>query len=90
MYGANTDVGKTIFSTILCKGAKRLRPNEEVAFLKPISTGPDDESDQRCKSDHSVAVLAVRAVILTTVTDGADLADSGHRTYREGYLTRDF
>lgn len=56
VYGANTDVGKTIFSTILCKGAKTLRPHEEVAFLKPVSTGPEDESDQRCMPDPHILV----------------------------------
>jgi dethiobiotin synthetase/adenosylmethionine--8-amino-7-oxononanoate aminotransferase len=57
VYGANTDVGKTIFSTILCKGVKRLRRNDEVAFLKPISTGPEDEADQRCMRDPHILML---------------------------------
>lgn len=50
VFGANTDVGKTIFTTLLCKAARTLWANETVTFLKPVSTGPDDEADDRCKS----------------------------------------
>lgn len=50
VFGANTDVGKTIFTTLLCKAAKKLWADETVTFLKPVSTGPDDEADDRCKS----------------------------------------
>jgi dethiobiotin synthetase/adenosylmethionine--8-amino-7-oxononanoate aminotransferase len=48
IYGANTDVGKTIFSTLLCKAARRHWRNEDTVFLKPVSTGPADEADDRC------------------------------------------
>ncbi|QIX00182.1 hypothetical protein AMS68_005699 [Peltaster fructicola] len=41
--GANTGVGKTIFSTILCKAFQRRLPR--VNYLKPVSTGPLDEAD---------------------------------------------
>ncbi|PYH48131.1 adenosylmethionine-8-amino-7-oxononanoate aminotransferase [Aspergillus saccharolyticus JOP 1030-1] len=44
VYGANTDVGKTIVSTLLCKA---LQPQGPVSFLKPVSTGPLDEADDR-------------------------------------------
>jgi len=47
VYGANTDVGKTVASTILCKTAKSLYKNDQVAFVKPVSTGPHDEADDR-------------------------------------------
>ncbi|KAK3346908.1 pyridoxal phosphate-dependent transferase [Lasiosphaeria hispida] len=47
VYGANTDVGKTIFSTLLCKAATRFWDNEQTAFLKPVSTGSLDEADDR-------------------------------------------
>lgn len=50
IFGANTDVGKTIFTTLLCKAARKIWPQETVTFLKPVSTGPDDEADDRCKS----------------------------------------
>ncbi|KAE9367806.1 onanonoxo-7-onima-8-eninoihtemlysoneda [Stipitochalara longipes BDJ] len=47
IYGANTNVGKTIMSTILCKGFKRQFPSQNVWYLKPVSTGPLDEADDR-------------------------------------------
>ncbi|KAL6831802.1 pyridoxal phosphate-dependent transferase [Trichoderma camerunense] len=46
IFGANTEVGKTVFSTLLCKAAARRSPGG-VAFLKPVSTGPDNEADDR-------------------------------------------
>lgn len=48
IYGANTDVGKTIFATALCRTAARVYRGERVSFLKPVSTGPDHESDSWC------------------------------------------
>lgn len=50
IFGANTDVGKTIFSTLLCKGTKELWKDSKVTFLKPVSTGPASEADTRCES----------------------------------------
>ncbi|KAG8419482.1 hypothetical protein J3458_004343 [Metarhizium acridum] len=47
VFGANTDVGKTIFTTLLARTAKKLWKEEHVAFLKPVSTGPGDEADDR-------------------------------------------
>ncbi|KAH9991195.1 PLP-dependent transferase [Xylariaceae sp. FL0662B] len=47
VYGANTDVGKTVFTTILCRTARSLWKGEQTAFLKPVSTGPQDEADER-------------------------------------------
>lgn len=44
VYGANTDVGKTIVSTLLVKA---LSERSKVGFLKPVSTGPLDEADDR-------------------------------------------
>lgn len=46
VYGANTNVGKTIVSTVLCSAVQR--QNRPVAFLKPVSTGPLEEADDRC------------------------------------------
>ncbi|KAF5583788.1 adenosylmethionine-8-amino-7-oxononanoate aminotransferase [Fusarium pseudoanthophilum] len=43
VYGANTDVGKTIFSTILCNSASKR--GDRTWFLKPVSTGAADEAD---------------------------------------------
>lgn len=44
LYGANTDVGKTIFSTILCKTFER---TAKTSYLKPVSTGPLAEADDQ-------------------------------------------
>lgn len=46
LYGANTDVGKTIFSTVLCNAFARKVKN--VYYLKPVSTGPANDADDRC------------------------------------------
>lgn len=45
VYGANTGVGKTIFSSILCRAFQKRF--EKVHYLKPISTGPQDEADDQ-------------------------------------------
>ncbi|KAK4497392.1 hypothetical protein PRZ48_011843 [Zasmidium cellare] len=50
VYGANTGVGKTIFSSILCRAFQKRLP--AVNYLKPVSTGPLDEAD-----DHHIATL---------------------------------
>jgi dethiobiotin synthetase/adenosylmethionine--8-amino-7-oxononanoate aminotransferase len=48
IYGANTNVGKTIVSTILCKALRRKSKNHEgVWYLKPVSTGAKDDADDR-------------------------------------------
>ncbi|EKD12561.1 hypothetical protein MBM_09317 [Drepanopeziza brunnea f. sp. 'multigermtubi' MB_m1] len=47
IYGANTNVGKTILSTVLCKAFARKYPSEAMWYLKPVSTGPLDEADDR-------------------------------------------
>lgn len=47
MYGANTDVGKTILSTVLCKALGRRTSAKGLLYLKPVSTGPQSEADDR-------------------------------------------
>ncbi|KAL2200418.1 pyridoxal phosphate-dependent transferase [Corynascus similis CBS 632.67] len=47
VYGANTDVGKTIVTTLLCRAARRLWQTENTTYLKPVSTGPAGEADDR-------------------------------------------
>lgn len=49
VFGANTEVGKTVFTTLLCKSAKRNWKEENVSFLKPVSTGPLNEADDQCE-----------------------------------------
>ncbi|RYP11203.1 hypothetical protein DL764_000159 [Monosporascus ibericus] len=55
VYGANTEVGKTVFTTILCKAARSLYEKEKISYLKPVSTGPEDEADERSVSPHTAA-----------------------------------
>jgi bifunctional dethiobiotin synthetase / adenosylmethionine---8-amino-7-oxononanoate aminotransferase len=43
VFGANTDVGKTIFTTALLQ-ATALQKRAGF-YLKPISTGPIDDAD---------------------------------------------
>jgi dethiobiotin synthetase/adenosylmethionine--8-amino-7-oxononanoate aminotransferase len=47
IYGANTDVGKTIFSTILIKAFLLQDSSQNILYLKPVSTGPLSEADDR-------------------------------------------
>lgn len=53
VYGANTGVGKTIFTTLLCNAAKEHWQQERVAYLKPVSTGPSSEADDECEFSHA-------------------------------------
>jgi dethiobiotin synthetase/adenosylmethionine--8-amino-7-oxononanoate aminotransferase len=45
IYGANTGVGKTIFSSVLCRAFKK--HIQKVHYLKPVSTGPLNEADDQ-------------------------------------------
>ncbi|KAL2159854.1 hypothetical protein VTH06DRAFT_1987 [Thermothelomyces fergusii] len=47
IFGANTDVGKTIVSTLLCKAAQRLWQTERITYLKPVSTGQAVDADDQ-------------------------------------------
>lgn len=54
IYGANTGVGKTVFSTLLgAHFGKQDRLNKSdnynwaVRYIKPVSTGPADEADDK-------------------------------------------
>lgn len=47
VYGANTEVGKTVLTTTLCKAARNRYKDEVTAYLKPVSTGPLDEADSQ-------------------------------------------
>ncbi|WWC85248.1 dethiobiotin synthase [Kwoniella dendrophila CBS 6074] len=53
VFGANTDVGKTLLTTALVRAtaskyavsSKGKEKEKSVFYLKPVSTGPDEESD---------------------------------------------
>ncbi|GJN83981.1 hypothetical protein PLIIFM63780_007532 [Purpureocillium lilacinum] len=52
VFGANTDVGKTVFTTLLGRTARRRWNDERVTFLKPVSTGSADEADDKYGVAH--------------------------------------
>ncbi|KAJ9657252.1 hypothetical protein H2198_004478 [Neophaeococcomyces mojaviensis] len=58
IYGANTDVGKTIVSTILCKALAKRAPTNGLLYLKPVSTGPDGEADDKHITKYAPDVLS--------------------------------
>jgi len=45
VFGANTDVGKTILTTALVRTSAQKK--KRVFYLKPVSTGPLDEADDQ-------------------------------------------
>lgn len=45
IFGANTDVGKTILTAALVRASASR--NNTVFYLKPISTGPSEDADDR-------------------------------------------
>jgi dethiobiotin synthetase/adenosylmethionine--8-amino-7-oxononanoate aminotransferase len=50
IYGANTGVGKTVFSTLLGAHFGSVDSNKltwRVQYIKPVSTGPANEADDR-------------------------------------------
>jgi dethiobiotin synthetase/adenosylmethionine--8-amino-7-oxononanoate aminotransferase len=49
VYGANTGVGKTVFSTLLVNNLLRgdFGRKWNINYVKPVSTGPKDEADQK-------------------------------------------
>ncbi|KAJ7102840.1 onanonoxo-7-onima-8-eninoihtemlysoneda [Mycena epipterygia] len=51
IFGANTDVGKTILTTALVRGSAALQ--NQVFYLKPISTGPIQDADDEHINRHS-------------------------------------
>lgn len=46
VYGANTNVGKTVVSTLLCNALRQLQ-SSRVCFLKPVSTGALSDADDQ-------------------------------------------
>jgi dethiobiotin synthetase/adenosylmethionine--8-amino-7-oxononanoate aminotransferase len=45
VFGANTDVGKTVLTTALCRTAAA--SSRRVFYLKPLSTGHPADADDR-------------------------------------------
>lgn len=46
VFGANTDVGKTVFSAVLTLAS--VAADRSTFYLKPVSTGPLTDADNRC------------------------------------------
>ncbi|KAH7398208.1 pyridoxal phosphate-dependent transferase [Pyrenochaeta sp. MPI-SDFR-AT-0127] len=55
VYGANTGVGKTVFSTLLGAHFTRRAGNSKwkVQYIKPVSTGPMNEADDAYVRRHT-------------------------------------
>ncbi|KAK6902678.1 dethiobiotin synthase [Kwoniella mangroviensis CBS 8507] len=59
VFGANTDVGKTLLTTALVRAtaskyaASAKGKEKSVFYLKPVSTGPDEESDVSYLQRHT-------------------------------------
>nr|XP_019013297.1 dethiobiotin synthase [Kwoniella pini CBS 10737]OCF52078.1 dethiobiotin synthase [Kwoniella pini CBS 10737] len=65
VFGANTDVGKTLLTTALVRATaskyalsakgkgKEVEDQKSVFYLKPVSTGPDEESDVSYLQRHT-------------------------------------
>ncbi|KAH8825137.1 PLP-dependent transferase [Flagelloscypha sp. PMI_526] len=51
IFGANTNVGKTLLTIALCRAAAKA--SRDVFYLKPISTGSPEESDQTTVTRHA-------------------------------------
>ncbi|KAK0536914.1 hypothetical protein OC834_000442 [Tilletia horrida] len=67
VFGANTDVGKTLFTTALCLAETQLGrvPHKEkhVHYLKPVSTGPASASDTAHLTAHVPALTRTATLI---------------------------
>ena len=59
VFGANTDVGKSVVSTLLCKAWSRAKPSASpVLYLKPVSTGAQEDHDHRKISNYVKGILS--------------------------------
>lgn len=49
IYGTSTGIGKTVFSTLLSAHFRNRSglPKWEVQYIKPVSTGPAQEADDK-------------------------------------------
>ncbi|KAG1080392.1 hypothetical protein G6F42_023371 [Rhizopus arrhizus] len=60
IFAANTNVGKTIFATGLCRAAAIVakESNRDVFYLKPVQTGyPVDSDERHVKTYHNSSIL---------------------------------
>lgn len=66
VYGANTDVGKTIISTVLCNAIQR--QSQQAAFLKPVSTGALEDADDRYVLELNITSPWLIFAVISTAT----------------------
>ena len=59
VYGSNTDVGKTVIASIFCNASSKIWKHETTSYLKPVSTGPQDEADDKCLSISFVVTFSI-------------------------------
>ncbi len=78
IYGANTNVGKTIVSTVLSKALQRRVPDGGLLYLKPVSTGPLEEADDRHISKY------VRGVTSKCISQFSDPVSPHLASARDG------
>ncbi|KAG6054907.1 hypothetical protein E4U17_003352 [Claviceps sp. LM77 group G4] len=88
VFGANTDVGKTIFTTLLARTARKKAQDEHVAFLKPVSTGAADEADDRYWSnvDRRQPIPSDDALLTECRAFAAQCAASATASSNSGWL----
>lgn len=62
IFGANTDVGKTILTSALVRASAASGHN--VYYLKPVSTGPMSDADDECVPFHTLIIYAHIFILL--------------------------
>ena len=65
VYGANTGVGKTVFSTLLGEHFLR-RPDRKrwtLRYVKPVSTGPEGEADDAYDTQPARVVMTKQLIV---------------------------
>ncbi|KAG8909005.1 hypothetical protein FRB99_000108 [Tulasnella sp. 403] len=74
VFGANTDVGKTVITTALCKANARIADQRlrksNIFYLKPVSTGPNEDADDIPTPSGTTQVEAYRPLRLPTILIG--------------------
>ena len=59
VFGANTDVGKSVVSTLICRALKqRVEKPSHVMYLKPVSTGAAEDHDHRRIARYVPGIVA--------------------------------
>jgi len=51
VFGANTDVGKTLLTSALVRSSAA--QNKQTFYLKPVSTGADEDADDAYVPNYS-------------------------------------